>query len=157
MKVLIAFDGSEQGMLAVDEAAARCWATGTQIELLTVVHSAVPLVHDSAFFIATADPDQIEQEWEDAPQWLEEAADRIRRAAPGVLVTTKILEGLPKETIVTEARTWGADLIMIGSNGHGAVRRALLGSVSRAVIQDAPCSVELVRAKANVRQLEPVT
>ncbi|PKN59600.1 MAG: universal stress protein, partial [Deltaproteobacteria bacterium HGW-Deltaproteobacteria-11] len=60
-------------------------------------------------------------------------------------VTPVILEGQPKEVILDEAENWGADLIIVGSRGHGAVRRFLLGSVSFAVALNAPCSVEIVR------------
>ena len=59
----------------------------------------------------------------------------------------KVLDGVPKDVIVQEARDWGADLIVLGCHGYGPVRRAVLGSVVTAVVTDAPCSVEVVRAK----------
>jgi nucleotide-binding universal stress UspA family protein len=71
----------------------------------------------------------------------------IREANPGVSVTTKIIEGIPHDAIVEEAQEWGADLIMLGSHGHGRVRRVILGSVAGAVVAKAPCSVQVVRAK----------
>jgi nucleotide-binding universal stress UspA family protein len=39
----------------------------------------------------------------------------------------------------------GADLILVGSHGHGAIGRFLLGSVAQAVLRTATCSVEIVR------------
>jgi nucleotide-binding universal stress UspA family protein len=39
----------------------------------------------------------------------------------------------------------GADLILVGSHGHGAVGRFLLGSIAQGVLRTAPCSVEIVR------------
>ncbi|MCE6998191.1 universal stress protein [Saccharothrix sp. S26] len=39
----------------------------------------------------------------------------------------------------------GAALLVVGSHGHGAVRRALLGSVSHAMLHHAPCPLALVR------------
>lgn len=62
-------------------------------------------------------------------------------------MTTKIVEGIPKDAIVQEARDWGADLIVLGSPGYGRVRRVFLGSVACAVVAKAPCSVQVVRAK----------
>jgi nucleotide-binding universal stress UspA family protein len=71
----------------------------------------------------------------------------IRNALPDVSVTTKVMEGSPKDMIVEEAQDWGADLIVLGSHGYGRVRRVLLGSVASAVVVEAPCSVQVVRAK----------
>ena len=148
MRVLLAIDGSTQSDLVVAAAAARPWPDGTSMELLTVVHSAVPMLPDPAFAIAAAHHVLADEQRQHAPEWLHAAAERIRRAAPAVTVTTRTLEGLPRETIVSEARALGADLIMVGSHGYGPVRRALLGSVARSVMAAAPCSVEMVRAKA---------
>lgn len=61
-------------------------------------------------------------------------------------VTTKVLSGSPKEVILEEAEAFGADLIVVGSHGHGMLERFLLGSVSQAVALHAKCSVEIVRS-----------
>ena len=45
------------------------------------------------------------------------ARDRIEGEAWGVQVTTKILEGNPRDVILDEAREWGADLIIVGAGG----------------------------------------
>ncbi|MFD6968952.1 universal stress protein [Streptomyces sp. NPDC059949] len=39
----------------------------------------------------------------------------------------------------------GADMLVMGSRGHGGFRRALLGSVSRQVALHAPCPVTIIR------------
>jgi nucleotide-binding universal stress UspA family protein len=84
-----------------------------------------------------------------------EAASRLVRAAsPAISVTTKILEGVPKDVIVQEASDWNADLIVLGSHGYGRVRRMVLGSVAGAVVAKAPCSVQVVRAKRLLRKSE---
>jgi nucleotide-binding universal stress UspA family protein len=49
----------------------------------------------------------------------------------------------PAEALAEEAE--GAALLVVGSHGHGAVRRALLGSVSHAMLHHAPCPLALVR------------
>lgn len=49
--------------------------------------------------------------------------------------------------ILEEAEAFGADLIVVGSHGHGMLERFLLGSVSQAVALHASCSVEIVRGQ----------
>jgi nucleotide-binding universal stress UspA family protein len=84
--------------------------------------------------------------------------DRGAHGDPRLSVTTKVLEGVPHEVIVQEAADWGADLIVLGSHGYGAVKQALLGSVAAGVAAEASCAVEIVRAgrpSATIRS--PVT
>src|SRR5262245_5188150 len=50
----------------------------------------------------------------------------------GIWSRTVLLQGDPASQIVEHADEIGADLIVVGSRGHGAVASALLGSVSRA-------------------------
>jgi nucleotide-binding universal stress UspA family protein len=57
----------------------------------------------------------------------------------------RVVEGDPREEIIAAARTWGADLIVMGARGLGALKRFLLGSVSLAVAARAPCPVLVCR------------
>ncbi len=125
----------------------RPWPSSTEVQILTVVHSSIPLFFDPAFVAAAARMEQTLDRRRDAPALVEAAADMIRDANPKVSVTTKIIEGIPKDAIVQEAQSWGADLIVLGSHGYGRVRRVVLGSVAAAVVANAPCSVLVVRAK----------
>ena len=147
MKVLLAIDGSAHSHAALVEFASRPWPRGTKVQILTVVHSSIPLLLDPAFLTAAAHMEQTLERRRDAPALVEAAADIVREADSNVSVTTKIVDGVPKEAIVEEARSWGADLIVLGSHGYGRVRRVLLGSVAAAVVATAPCSVQVVRAR----------
>jgi len=57
----------------------------------------------------------------------------------------RLVDGEPIHGILTEARRVGADVIVMGWRGHGAVRRLLTGSVSHGVVRRASCSVLVVR------------
>lgn len=46
-----------------------------------------------------------------------------------------------------EAKEWGADLIVVGSHGYTGLKRMLLGSVSQAMVDHAPCPVEVIHPK----------
>jgi nucleotide-binding universal stress UspA family protein len=97
--------------------------------------------------VASAHMDQVLELERNAPALVKSASEMIRDAHPGISVTTKIVEGIPQNSIVEEAEEWGADLIVLGSHGYGRVGRVFLGSVASAVVAKAPCSVQVVRAK----------
>ena len=146
MKILVAIDGSAHSAAALEEVAARQWPPGTEIEVLTVVHATTPLLLDPAFVMAAAYVDTTQALWRLAPELLEAAAARLRRDHPDLAITTRAIEGTPRALIVQEAADWGADLIVLGSHGHGPLRQALLGSVAAGVSADAACAVEIIRA-----------
>jgi nucleotide-binding universal stress UspA family protein len=64
----------------------------------------------------------------------------------GVPAISKLLHGDPAREIVEYAELLGADLIVVGSRGHGALTSMLLGSVSRGVLARAHRAVLVVRA-----------
>lgn len=143
MKIFVAIDGSACSDAAVARVAQRPWPPDSEIRVVTVVP---PL--DPGLFQGTSPTlfdEVVNRQLVEAANRLSKAAAAIRRDAPGISVKTDLLQGWPKDTIVEEAERWGADLIVVGSNGHGAFKRLFLGSVSLAVATNAHCSVEIVR------------
>ena len=68
---------------------------------------------------------------------------------PEATVKSDAIPGPPRVVILDEAESWGADLIVVGSNGYRAWERFLLGSVSQSIVSHAKCSVEVVRCSTN--------
>jgi nucleotide-binding universal stress UspA family protein len=147
MKVLLAIDGSPHSEAAVAQVARRPWPAGTEVQILTVIHPTIPIFPDPAFALFAAHVEQAEELRHHAPILMGTACEQIRRGAPNVSVILRVVEGVPKDLILHEAREWGADLIVVGSHGYGRVRSMLLGSVAMAILTDAPCSVLVARAK----------
>ena len=58
MKVLLAIDGSPHSHAALVEFATRPWPSGTEVQILTVVHSSIPLFPDPALLAAAAHMEQ---------------------------------------------------------------------------------------------------
>jgi nucleotide-binding universal stress UspA family protein len=73
----------------------------------------------------------------------------------GVESTMQMEHGEPTREIVRVAEEGGYDLIVAGSRGLGPVGELLLGSVSKALVRQAPCAV-LVVAKDATARFEPV-
>jgi nucleotide-binding universal stress UspA family protein len=147
MRVLLAVDGSRHSQLATAAVAEHPWPDGTIVQVLTVIHVAAPLIIDPACIMAAAHVDLVAEQRRLSSAVIESAVEAIRKKAPGVTVTTKVVEGNPKDAILEEAREWDADLIVVGSHGYGRLKRAVLGSVAGAVVADAPCSVCVARDK----------
>jgi nucleotide-binding universal stress UspA family protein len=65
--------------------------------------------------------------------------------AAGFIVKDTIRAGDPAGEIIKAAKSFHADLLVVGAKGLGAVRRFLLGSVSTKLIHHSPCSILVVR------------
>ncbi len=63
----------------------------------------------------------------------------------GVTIKTMVTIGNPHPEIVDTAENGDYDLIVMGHRGMNPVKRLFLGSVAKRVIEDAPCSVLIVR------------
>jgi len=120
--------------LAADEAAT-----------VTFVHvvPAIDVVPSAGFGFTGAVPHELR---ETDTELLEQARARAEEA--GVTAYTRLLRGEPADEIVAYADTVDADVIVVGSRGHGAVTSVLLGSVSRAILREARRPVLVVRGAA---------
>jgi nucleotide-binding universal stress UspA family protein len=148
MKILVAIDGSEHSEAALDEITHRHSPPGSEVRVISVVNPPMPLAEESLATSAGYHGELEKMEREQARRAIEKAAGRLRDSLDGdsVKITTEVLSGSPKQVILEEAEAFGADLIVVGSHGHGAFERFLLGSVSQAVALHAKCSVEIVRS-----------
>jgi nucleotide-binding universal stress UspA family protein len=131
MRVLLAVDLSKGSQLAVDDAAARPWPTRTEFVALHVVELAFDRF-----------PTVIEGAKREARKLVEAAAGKL--VAAGHKCETEVIVGTPRTAISQFAKDWKADFVMLGSHGHGAIGRFLLGSVAQGVLRTASCSVEVV-------------
>jgi nucleotide-binding universal stress UspA family protein len=67
--------------------------------------------------------------------------------AQGIAVDQELLDGPPSTVILGRARALPADLIVMGSHGHGALYDLLLGSTSHAVLKKSSCPVVIVPSR----------
>lgn len=148
MRILLATDGSEYAR----EAAAQCGELVAEIEpavikIITVSDYIVDF--DSEAFVSEEEfVEHLKKEiYRRTQQILSEAERIIRYQNEHLQIEKEMFIGSAKQLIVEEAIRWKADLIVVGSHGYGFWGRAVLGSVSDAIVHYAPCSVMVVRKK----------
>jgi nucleotide-binding universal stress UspA family protein len=137
--VVVATDGSRPAAAALDWALMEAELWGAE---LTVVHAwEYPYIGLSR---GTAEPVELMQL--DAAQVLADAvADlRARRPTSGTTIRARLVLGSTAAAIVDAAAT--SDLLVVGARGRGALKSALLGSTSSAVIHRAHCPVAVIHA-----------
>lgn len=148
MKALLAIDGSAESTLGLASAASFAWPAGAEVVVLTILPPQVDWYGGPwAAGVAYTPSDELRTRLRtDGEARLEQAAAQLRR--DGLGVTTRLREGRPASLIVDTAREIGADCIIVGARGHGAIEEALLGSVSAEVVDQAPCAVFVARRPA---------
>lgn len=143
MRILAATDGSAAAGRAIDLVGALAWPAGTEVRLVTVLDT----VHLAGPWSAAGTAIALELEASlRAELHAHLAHEAARLARTGALVTTAIAVGRPSSAIADAAAAWGADCIVTGSRGLGALRTALLGSVCAELVEHAPCPVLVARA-----------
>ena len=151
MRILLAIDGSPSSIQARDLVASLSIPGGSSVTMLTAYDVPVawfgePLAAGGAR--------------------LAEAEEAVRREADATLVRLaapfsgrdwsvdrRVVRGRASGVIVEAAADMAADLIVLGSRGHGPIASMLLGSVSAEVVERAGCSVLVARGSGVSRLL----
>lgn len=141
-RILVPVDGSANSMRALAWATMICRCTGA---LMTVMHAVDPTIAGHVKIVSSprAAHDIEEDIVESARKWAGALALSVAQTPADQVIVT---EGEPADEVLKAATESGADLIVMGSRGVGAVRRRLVGSVARAVLSRARCPVLVVVA-----------
>jgi nucleotide-binding universal stress UspA family protein len=140
--VVVAYDGGDQADTALNWAEDLSIASGAKLRIVGVLKLA------SATAPLYGMPGYVEDARDRAGAQLQEIAARIPDAE------AELLEGDPAECLARASEA--ADLMVIGTRRHDAVRRALLGSLSADLIESASCPVVVVPAPG-IRRVASVT
>ena len=142
-KVLLAIDGSEEAALAAQAATELSKETGSEAHVTYVLPAPEELVGHH-WYSTEVRESVLEQAQSEAQQFLEGRAEELR-AEGAKIVDTHLSTGEPDKEIIRLSEEIGATMIVMGSRGLGAVRRALMGSVSDSVVRHAHCPVLVMR------------
>jgi nucleotide-binding universal stress UspA family protein len=136
--ILVGIDGSDQSRSALDWAAAEAALRNAPLHLLHAFPwplLSVPL-----------DPHRTVA-WTDAQRLMVDSERRAAELAPAIEVTSEIVMDGPATALIKRAEQ--ADLVVVGTRGHGGFIGLIVGSAALQVAGHAPCSVVVVGPRSH--------
>ena len=129
LRVLVATDGSRDAQAAIATTLHFPWPARTRVRVISARRTRAE--YRRSILLTALD--------RGAEKAAESARRTLSRRWPDVEI--EVLDKTPVEGILGEAERFQADVIVVGWRGHGAVRRLLMGSVSRGVVRGSKCAV----------------
>ncbi len=141
-KILLAYDGSQEGKRALLECADLAGFLGAQTCLLAVASMPPSLFLTEGFV-----PEELlEEEKKRTQSILDEGIRTLRER--GFNASGQLAVGEPVEEICRLAKSLGADLVVVGHNQkHSFAARWWKGSVGKTLLDYAPCSILIALSK----------
>jgi nucleotide-binding universal stress UspA family protein len=131
-RIVVGYDGSNHSKKALEMAIDIAKKYGAEVIAVTVVDIAT-----------STDPNIVKIAENAAQQIASEASERLSKE--GITHRSIVRHGNPGEEIVKTSKENNADLIVVGSRGLSTLRRLILGSVSRSVINKSKIPVLVVK------------
>jgi len=138
-RIVVGIDGSPSSLDALAWAARQADLTGSSLEIVMTWE------WPSSYGWAVPVPTDFDPE-EDVRRSLEAAVERVRAEYPDLSIDPRVVSGHPAPILVEASK--GADLLVVGSRGHGEFVGMLIGSVSEYCATNARCPVLVHRATA---------
>jgi nucleotide-binding universal stress UspA family protein len=139
-RIVAGVDGSSSSLSALRWAIRQARLTGAAVVAVIAWHNPASR---GGYGWETAGPAQNYDFQEVAAKIVTEAISSTLEPASDVSVRTQVTEGHPAQVLLDASDA--ADLLVVGSRGHGGFAEALLGSVSQHCVQHASCPVAVIR------------
>ncbi|HIA51482.1 MAG TPA: universal stress protein [Candidatus Melainabacteria bacterium] len=141
MNILLAASDKLFGDALVRFCAKHIWESSPQFKLINIVaplqqHYGSSDAEKKAYF---------DKEMQLADKMLSQLKTALLKSLPEAYITYDVLVGSPAHEILEYAKSWPADLIVMGSSSKNGLERLLLGSVSHYVASHAQCSFCIIR------------
>jgi nucleotide-binding universal stress UspA family protein len=134
--IIVASDGSSLSMRAAVAAAAIARALSAKLTVVTVAY--FPKVYEGD--VGSEMREGYTEEWK---RVLKETLGQA--GADGVQPEGRLLEGEPAAALLDEVERGKYDLLVVGRTGAGSPRSRMMGGTSRKIVENATCSVLVVR------------
>ena len=148
MRILLAVDGSVSSDRATQVVSSLPLPPKSVVRVVSVQQPFTDVLDMSWATTGTSSRVRVETQQEADARHRHEAISRaeIELARSDLRVDGFLLRGRPARSIVDEASSMDADLIVLGSRGHSAIATMVLGSTASDVVDHAPCPVLVVRS-----------
>jgi nucleotide-binding universal stress UspA family protein len=142
-RIVAGVDGSPSSLSALRWAVVQAGLTGASVDAVIAWHYPAAAAGGGYGMAAgIAGPADFR---ESAEKIVADAVSRIPGSPEDVRVHARVAEGNAARVLLDAAG--GAELLVVGSRGHGGFTEALLGSVSQHCVQHAPCPVVVIRGR----------
>lgn len=145
-KILVAYDMERQAQASLETAVAIAKNEQSEITIITSIKVPDYVLRNLSLSSkpgAVKNVDKIIRA--DYEKKLDLAAEQVKKE--GIPVKTILTEGSPGEAIIDFSAQEHADLIIVGSHNRKGLSKAVLGSVSSYVVQNANCAVMIIKAQ----------
>jgi nucleotide-binding universal stress UspA family protein len=142
-KILVAIDGSDPSLHALEIATQIALTHDSELTILTVAPYPPPTLTEDAM------PNYLPQYQDDLREsykkMLQKTNKKLKEKHPTLKTTPIVMEGKPSTTIVKAARAREAELIVIGSRGTSGIIDWMLGTVSQQIANSCTAPVLIVK------------
>jgi nucleotide-binding universal stress UspA family protein len=135
-RIVVGVDGSPASLDALEWAVGQASLTGAVVEAVTAWHFPTTAVGGYPIIADT--------NWHDNAQLIQDLAVKEALGEEATSLVRRVAQGHPVRVLLDAATD--ADLLVVGSRGHGGFTGMLLGSVSEHVVAHAPCAVVVVKS-----------
>jgi nucleotide-binding universal stress UspA family protein len=140
--VVAGVDGSAESVAALGWAARYAATTGATVRAVRAWHYPGAIGGPAEGIAPSAVREKTEQQMRDD---LAEAVAKVYPNRSDAAIETRVSYGHPAQVLIDESKE--ADLLVVGSHGHGAFTGMMLGSVSIHCVTNASCPVVVVRGR----------
>ncbi len=143
-RIVAGVDGSPSSLSALRWAIRQASLTGATVDAVIAWHYP-DLVASAGYGMAVAGVEPGNDFREMAEKIVTEAISSTLSPDSDVQVHPQVAEGVAAQVLLDASA--GADLLVVGSRGHGGFTEALLGSVSQHCVHHARCPVVIIRGQ----------
>jgi nucleotide-binding universal stress UspA family protein len=140
-RIVAGIDGSPSSVRALRWAIRQAGLTGAAVDAVIAWH--LPELAAASGFGVVGAIEPVYDFQERAGKIVADAISSTLDPASDVPVRARVDQGHAAQVLLDASA--GADLLVVGSRGHGGFAEALLGSVSQHCVQHAPCPVVIIR------------
>jgi nucleotide-binding universal stress UspA family protein len=142
-KILVAVDGSDASLHALEVAAKISIDNDAELTILTVAPYPPPMIAEDAMpaYLPQYQTDLRESH----KKMLAKTNKEIKQKHPNLRTVPIVMEGKPAQTITDAAKARESDLIIVGNRGHSGILDWMLGSVSQQVVNSCTAPVLVVK------------